>query len=122
MATNPKSVLGKIGSGLMKIVGLVFPIVIAATPAGKTQDILTGVFNIVGVIERAFSGLQAANPGQKFGPDKLKAALPLVKDLLLSSELIAGHKILDEQAFTDGCTQLINGAVQVMNSVEHPNG
>lgn len=86
----------------------------ATQVAGKVSGVLEQVVAIIGTVEHLFT---SAFTGQQTGPQKLLAALPDVKTLLMESQLLAGHEVVDAQGFTDGATLIINGVVKVLNSV-----
>lgn len=51
------------------------------------------------------------------GPDKLKAAAPLVAQVLLKSALMAGHEY-DPALLTSGATKIADGYADVVNSIK----
>ena len=51
------------------------------------------------------------------GPDKLKAAAPLVAQVILKSALLAGHEY-DQALFTEGSTDVANGFAKILNSIK----
>jgi len=55
------------------------------------------------------------------GPDKLKAAVPGIADIVLQSALLANHKIQDPALFNQGCTGIASGLADVINSL-HTDG
>jgi hypothetical protein len=52
------------------------------------------------------------------GTDKLKAATPLVAQVILSSDALVGKKIKDNELFKSGCTKITDGWADVINSLE----
>jgi hypothetical protein len=51
------------------------------------------------------------------GAEKLKVATPLVAQIILSSSMLAQHKIGDEVLFRQGCTSIASGMADVLNSL-----
>lgn len=52
------------------------------------------------------------------GPDKLKAAAPLVAQMVLQSSLVAGRKISDPALFQQGASKLADGMADILNSLK----
>lgn len=51
------------------------------------------------------------------GPDKAKAAGPLVAQIILSSSLVAGKKIANQDLFNQACVEISGGVADVLNSL-----
>lgn len=75
-----------------------------------SQD-LSQVGNVVVQIE-AIGQLQSLS-----GPDKAKAAGPLVAQIIASSALVAGKKIADQTAFNAACVTIAGGVADLLNSL-----
>lgn len=52
------------------------------------------------------------------GPDKLKAAAPLVAQIILKSSIMVGHSIDNQQLFTQGSAKLADGMADILNSLK----
>lgn len=52
------------------------------------------------------------------GPDKLKNVLNEAVPLIRASELVAGKEIADEALFVSGCSSIVDGVVDVLNSLK----
>lgn len=52
------------------------------------------------------------------GADKLKAASPLVSQLILQSDLLAGKKIDNPVLFQSGITKITDGMADILNSLD----
>lgn len=92
------------------------PAVTAALPgsAGAIQVVsqdLSEIGNVIVDVEQMAVALQIK------GPDKLKAAAPLVADVILKSTLLVNHKVADSALFTQGCTDVANGMAEILNSL-----
>ncbi len=108
--------LSKLGQILLKgtqiVTGLqpLFPQ--QATTIGKIEDTITKAAELV---------TQAEVFGQALGisgPDKLKALTPSLTQLLLQSNLLAGHKIKDPVLFAKGVASVGSGLADILNSLD----
>jgi hypothetical protein len=52
------------------------------------------------------------------GTSKLAVAVPLVANIIKTSELVSGHKIVNEALFIQGCTDITNGVAEILNSLD----
>ena len=52
------------------------------------------------------------------GPEKLRAASPLVAQIVLKSSVVAGRKIADPVKFQAGCQKIADGMADVLNSID----
>src|SRR5438309_2104463 len=99
------SFLKKLGQVLVNVVGIaagVGPIILpflgsgkAAQIAGTTVNDLTAVGSVVVQMETAFATIPGSTGAQKF-----QAAIPLVGNIIKTSELVVGKKIANEALFT----------------------
>src|ERR1700759_3084865 len=106
-----KSLLSKIGNAVLsglKIVSSSLPIVtpiatslLPQTPAVvAVEKDLPAIASIITNVEAMGQALQLK------GPDKLKAAAPLVGQILLQSDLLATHKISNPTLFNSAATKI----------------
>lgn len=86
-----------------------------AAVAGTAVNDLTAIGSVVLQMETAFAGL-----GDKNGADKLKAAIPLVGNIIKTSELVVGKKIANEAMFTLAIQEYTQATVDLLNSI-HPD-
>lgn len=117
--------LKKLGSVLMRVLavsGLVGPIVTplfgsgkAAQTASTVTNDLTAIGTTIVQIETAF----AAIPGST-GAQKLQAAIPLVANIVRTSEMVVGKKIANEALFTQAVQEYAQATVDLLNSI-HPD-
>lgn len=82
-----------------------------------------GVINTVSndIAEMAGIVVQTEVLGQALklpGPDKLKAAAPLVAQIVLRSSIVANHKIANPALFQQGCTKMTDGLADILNALE----
>lgn len=76
---------------------------------------LTSIAQLVVTIETAF----AAVPGST-GAQKLQALVPLVSNIISTSQVVSGKKVANSDLFTKGCTEVAQGMVDVLNAI-HPD-
>ena len=113
--------LKKLGEILLKVVGIaagVGPLVTPFFGSGKAVTTtvvndLTQIGQVVVQIETAF----AAVPGST-GAQKLQAAIPLVSNIIKTSELVVGKKIANEALFTQACQEMTQGVVDLLNAID----
>ena len=115
--------LKKLGQILLNVVGVaagVGPIIApflgsgkAAAAATTTVNDLTAIGSLVLQIETAF----AAVPGST-GAQKLQAAIPLVSNIIKTSEMVSGKKIANEAMFTQACQEFTQATVDLLNSID----
>jgi hypothetical protein len=115
--------LKKLGSVLLKIVGIaagVGPIVGPLLGSGESAKVtgtivndLTSIGSVVTMIETAFGAV----PGST-GAQKLQAAIPLVGNIIKTSELVVGKKIANEALFTQSIQEITQGMVDLLNSID----
>lgn len=107
------SVLSAIGKGISKVIPFLnFGATSAAgTPVG---DGLLAVSAIASMIESAFTALGQQNGT---GAQKFQAALPYVTQII-TDKLVAGNEIADTTLFNKGCGEVLQGVVDVLNSLK----
>jgi len=95
------------------------PIFTRLTPTDKDDKALPAVIDslqhLTGILAAIESIGLSLNLG---GPDKLKAAIPLVAQLILQSDALAGSKIDNPAEFQAGVGDLISAWVRVVNSTK----
>lgn len=112
--------LKKFGSIVLKlteIVSGIAPMVVRDFPgsAGTVQLIskdLAQIGDVIGQIEVIGQTLTLA------GPDKLKAAIPLVTQVVLASPLMAGKKINDPAKFNTAIAGIASSMADLLNSLD----
>ena len=116
--------LKKLGQILVNLAGIAIGIGPIITPflgsgkvaAGATIAVndLTAIGSTIVQIETAF----AAVPGST-GAQKLQASIPLVGNIIKTSELVAGKKIANEALFTTAIQEYAQATVDLLNSIDH---
>ena len=117
--------LKKLGQILLKVLSIatgVGPIIQPFLGSGKAGTVattavndLTAIGQVVLQIETAF----AAVPNST-GAQKLQAAIPLVSNIIRTSEMVIGKKIANEALFTQACQEFTQATVDLLNSI-HPD-
>lgn len=117
------TLLAKIGGIIVKGLAIltgVAPIFQSAVPGASgtistvTSD-LTQISTIITEVEAMGQALAIK------GPDKLKAAAPLVAQVILQSSLLVNHKIANQALFTQACTEIAGGMADLLNSLDSGN-
>lgn len=111
---------GQIINRALQIAGIFSPIVSTTAPqsTGIVQTVSTDLAEVAGVITNVEAFGQALSLK---GPDKLKAAVGPVSQIILQSSLLANHKIALPDLFTQGSTKIADGMADVLNSL-NPEG
>ena len=111
--------LSKLGQIVVNVAGIVTgfgPLIGAMNPKAATvvtqvEDVMTQISRIIGQVE-VFGQALAIK-----GPDKLRAAAPLVAQAMMEYFRHHGHKIKNEALFLQGCTKIADGNADCWNSL-----
>lgn len=117
------SFLKKLGQVLYNLVGIVTgvgPLIKPFLGSGKASGYVSTAINDFTAIGSTVIQIETALQG-KSGADKLAACVPLVKQIIQSSEMVSGHQIANEAEFTAACTDITNGVVRLLNSLKADN-
>ncbi len=114
--------LKKLGTILANVAGAavgIGPIIQPFLGSGKAGQIetkavndLTSIGSLVVTIQAAFASVPGAT-----GAQKLQALVPLVANIVKTSEMVAGKKIADEARFTLGNQEIAQGVYDVLSSI-----
>jgi hypothetical protein len=120
---DPKmTFLKKLGLGLAQGIALatgIWPLVSKFFGASTAAtQVATTVVNDLTAIGQVVVQAEAMFQGSGTGPSKLAAAAPLVENVIKTSELVAGHKISNEAAFTAACTAITSAVADLLNSLD----
>ena len=117
------SFLKNLGSSLVKVVAIasgVGPIIQPFLGSGKPATVaasvvndLTSIGQVVLQIETAFAAVTGST-----GVQKLQAAIPLVSNIIKTSELVVGKKIANQVLFTQACQEYTQATVDLLNSID----
>lgn len=115
--------LKKLGQILANIAGIavgIGPIITpflgsgkAAAVAGTAINDLTAIGSMVAQIETAANAVTGMT-----GAQKLAAAIPLVGNIIKTSELVVGKKIANEALFTQAVQEYTQATVDLLNSID----
>ncbi len=115
--------LKKLGSVILKLVSIAggFQPLIQQQVPGAAGAVASGLQSLE-LIAAIITNVEAMGQTLKLaGPDKLKAATPLVAQVVLQSSLLVRQKIADPALFTEGCSKVADGVVAILNSL-HESG
>jgi hypothetical protein len=114
------SFLKRLGSIIVKGAAIAAgfgPMISATVPgaAGVVTKVTDTLQQLVGIIVNVEAvGQVLGTPG----PDKLKAATPLVAQIILQSDFMVGKKIKNQELFQKAAAQFAGGAADFLNSLE----
>jgi len=81
---------------------------------------LSGILTVIGFIPTAIGLIEkvyvALGRLKMSSSDKHSAVVALVRDAIITSEGFAGKDIADEELFSDGLDQTIDGIVKMLNA------
>lgn len=111
---------GQVLLQILKYAAGIMPMVTAALPTlgapAKETDTLTKIGGAVVTAEAMITA--TSDPNAKTGALKLKAATPLVAQIIQASELLAGKKVKNEALFEQACTGITSNVADLLNSLE----
>lgn len=116
------SKIGAIVSKINPVLGIVSGIVSGFLPQdkrGKVEAVTATAQHDLSVLAGIIVNVEGV--GQALGiagPDKLKAAAPLVSQMVLASSLLARHKVANPTLFAAGCTKLADGMADILNALD----
>lgn len=113
--------LKKLGQVVVNIAGIVSgigPIFSASIPkaSGAINLVTSEIAQLAGVIATVEAVGQAVSTPLP-GTEKLKAATPLVAQIILASSVMAGKKIADPAKFQLGASEVASGIADILNSL-----
>lgn len=77
---------------------------------GLLPEVIKAVPGIISVVEKLF-------PGKGRGPEKRSAAVGFIKIAVGLAEGVAGKDYVQDELFSEGIGEIVDGAVKVMNSI-----
>jgi hypothetical protein len=115
--------LSKAAQFVVKIIGVVTsldPVLQYAFPgkfSAVEQKVASELTAIAGEITN-IEAVAAALGGAAGGPDKLRAAVPYIAQIIQSSEMMVGKKVKDEAKFTAAIQGITSNFADLLNSLE----
>ena len=110
--------LKKLGQLLLKGVALaegVYPFFQPLLGSKAGQVVATSI-NDLKLIANQVVTIETALAG-KTGAEKFAALVPLVAQIIRTSELVSGKEIADEAKFQTGVSEVAQGVVDILNSI-----
>jgi len=111
--------LKKLGTILANVAGIavgIGPIITPFLGSGKAGSIASTTTNDLTLIAQLV--LQAeAMMQQTPGAQRMTAVLPLITNVIKTSELVSGKKIADEATFNKGCQEVAQGVFDVLSGI-----
>lgn len=114
--------LKKLGTILANLAGVavgIGPIIAPFLGSGKVAAGVNTGINDLNAVASVVLQMETALQG-KTGADKLAAAIPLVGNIIKTSELVSGKKIANEALFTQAIQEYTQATVDLLNSI-HPD-
>lgn len=109
--------LGQIlAKGLAIAVG-VGPLIVPFLGSGKSAQVAGTVVNDLTAIGQRVLEIETAIQTPGSGAQKLQAAIPLVTNIIKTSELVSGKKIANEELFNKACIGYTQATVDLLNSL-----
>jgi len=115
--------LKKLGTILANVAGIalgVGPLIKPFLGSGKAASVVSTGVNDFTAIAQVVTQIETALQGPNRGSEKLAAVIPLVANIVKTSEIVSGKKIADEAAFNKGVQGFAQGMVDVLNAI-HPD-
>ena len=112
--------LKKLGGMLVRIENVaesLWPFLKGLFGSGKAASVANTVYNDFEAIANLAVAIEAAYPGDGTGAQKLQALVPLVANVIKTSNLISGKQVANNDLFIKGCTEVAQGVVDVLNSI-----
>lgn len=104
------------------VVGGIISVLIPQAGQGKLAKVQATVQNDLSVFAGIIADVDAIGAFSNLkGAEKLKAATPLVARAILSTALLANHKVENEALFAAGAQKIADGTADVLNSL-HSDG
>jgi len=114
--------LKKLGMILANIAGVaagIGPIIVPFLGSGKAGTVATTAVNDLTSIASLVTMIETAGAAAKLtGPQKLQAVIPLVGNIIKTSEMVAGKKIANEALFTQAIQEYAQATVDLLNSID----
>ncbi len=111
--------LKKLGTILANVAGVavgIGPIIQPFLGSGKAAQVATVGTNDLLVIAQLIA--QAEAMMQKApGADRMAAVLPLITNVIMTSQLVSGKKIADAATFNKGCQEVAQGVFDVLSGL-----
>lgn len=108
--------LGQILFKLLAVATSIGPIITPFLGSGKSGQIATTGINDLTSVGQVVVQIETAMQGAA-GTAKLAACIPLVGNIIRTSELVAGKKIANETLFTTAVQEYTQATVDLLNAI-----
>ncbi len=110
--------LKKLGSILANVAGVavgIGPIIQPFLGSGKSTAVGTGTNDLLAIAQLVLQAeaMMQATPG----PQRMAAVLPLITNVIKTSQLVSGKHIADEATFNKGCQEITQGVFDVLSGL-----
>lgn len=112
--------LKKLGTILANVAGVAIgigPIIQPFLGSGKVSQVVQTGTNDLNAVAQVVLMIETAMQGQP-GTAKLAAVIPLVGNIIKTSELVSGKKIANEALFTQAIQEYAQATVDLLNSID----
>lgn len=114
--------LKKLGQLLFQVVGIITgvgPLLVPFLGSGKAaQAVSTGINDLTAMGQRVVE-IETAVQTPGSGPQKLAMVIPLITNIVRTSEMVIGHKVANDALFAKACQEYAQATVDLLNSL-HP--
>lgn len=116
--------LKKLGGIVLQVGAVVtglYPLIQPMLGSGKPATIVGTAVNDLSQISKLVIQIEAVGQSLNLtGPQKLQALVPLVQNVVLTSEVVDGKKVANNDLFVKACTEYAQATVDLLNSI-HPD-
>lgn len=115
--------LKKLGQIIVSVAGIstgIGPLIVPFLGSGKAGTVASTGINDLTAIGQLVVLIEASYPADGAGAQKLQALIPLVANVIKTSELVSGKKIANEALFTKAAAGYAQATVDLLNSI-HPD-
>ena len=111
--------LGQILAKAAAVAAGIYPIVQPLLGSGKVAQVATTAVNDFTLMVNQIVTIETALQGVP-GIQKLQAAIPLIANVIKTSEVVVGKKIQNEELFTKAVEEYAQATVDLLNAI-HPD-
>jgi len=105
----------------LNVAGVGFPLLKPFLGSGEASKYANTAVNDLTAIGQVIVQVETAIQAPGSGAQKLQFIIPLVANIVKTSEMVTGHQIGDDALFVKGTTEIAQGVVDVLNSLKSDN-
>lgn len=116
--------LKKLGAFLAKAVAIELglgPLIAPFLGSGKAGQMATTMVNDLTAMGQRVLEIETAVQTPGSGAQKLAMVIPLIANIVKTSEMVSGHKVANDALFATACQEYAQATVDLLNSL-HPDG